>query len=397
MNAIKVAEDIYWVGAIDWNVRNFHGYITERGTTYNAFLIMDEKVTLIDTVKAPFSSELLSRIETLIDPKKIDILIANHVEVDHSGGIPAVLESAPGAEFYCSHTAAQDFRAYYDTSGWNVKAVGSGDTLKVGKRELAFLEVPMVHWPDQMVTYDATDKILFSSDAFGQHIATVERFADEVGWEHISLQAKKYYANIVLPFAGPVKRALEAASKLDIGMILCAHGVCWRRPEDIQRIVGHYVSWANNETVEKVVVVYDTMWKSTEMLAKTILEGAVSEGVQAKLFNLTETHRSDVMADVIDARAILVGSPTLNMGLFPTVSDFLTYMTGLRPRGRIGGAFGSFGWSGEAMPQIEGILEKAKFEVIKSGINPKYRPKREDIQQAFEYGKEIAQKCKAAT
>jgi len=396
MNAIKVAEDIYWVGAIDWNVRNFHGYITEKGSTYNAFLIMDEKATLIDTVKAPFSSELLSRIKALIDPRKIDIVIANHIEVDHSGGLPSILEAAPEAEFYCSHTALQDFPGYYDTSTWKPKAVGTGDTLKLGKRTLAFLEVPMVHWPDQMVTYDATDKILFSSDAFGQHIASVERFADEIGWGRIYLQAKKYYANIVMPFANPVKRALEAASELDIGMILCAHGVGWRKPEDIKRIVGHYVSWANNETVKKVVIAYDTMWKSTEMLAKAILEGVLSEGVEVKLFNLTQTHRSDVMTDVIDARAVLVGSPTLNMGLFPTVSAFLTYMTGLRPRGRIGGAFGSFGWSGEAVGKIEEILEKAKFEVIKSGINPKYRPKQEDLKQAFEYGKKIAQKVKQA-
>ena len=199
-----------------------------------------------------------------------------------------------------------------------------------------------------------------------------------------------------MPFANPVKRALEAASKLDIEMILCAHGVSWRKPEDIKRIVGHYVSWANNETVEKVVIAYDTMWSSTEMLAKAILEGVLSERVEGKLFNLTQTHRSDIMTDVIDARAILVGSPTLNMGLFPTVAGFLAYMTGLRPLGRIGGAFGSFGWSGEAVGVIEKILEKAKFEVIKSGINPKYRPKEEDIKGAFEYGKKIAQKIKQA-
>ncbi len=385
--AARVAENIYWVGAIDWNLRNFHGYITPRGSTYNSYLIVDEKIALIDTAKAPFASELTSRISSVVDPAKIDYVISNHVEMDHSGSLAAIRAAAPNAEFIADKRAAEDINRHFKAN-WNFKVVKTGDEISLGKRSLTFVEVPMVHWPDSMVTYCPEEKILFSNDAFGQHMASHERFDDKCLWEDVRGEAAKYYANIVMPLAAPATKALDAVSKLDIKMIAPSHGIIWRK--NIADIVSCYKDWAANKTCKKAVVVYDTMWNSTEKMARAIAEGLESGGVETKFFCLRTSDVSEIIKEVLDAKAVIVGSPTLNNGMLPTVAGFLTYMKGLKPRGRLGFAFGSFGWGGGAIQAVEAELKAAGVELALPAIAYKYIPDAGEIAECFNAGHAIA-------
>lgn len=387
MKALRIAENVYWVGAIDWNLRNFHGYITPRGSTYNSYLIVDEKIALIDTAKAPFSAELIERISSVVDPAKINYVISNHVEMDHSGSLAAMRAAAPKAEFVADKRAAEDLNRHFKAN-WNFKTVKTGDTISLGKRSLAFVEVPMVHWPDSMVTYCPEEKILFSNDAFGQHMASHERFDDECMWEDMRSEAAKYYANIIMPLAAPATKALEAVSKLDIGMIAPSHGIIWRK--NVANIISCYKDWAANKTKKKAVVVYDTMWNSTEKMARAIAEGLASGGVETKLFCLRTSDPSEIMKDILDAKAIIVGSPTLNNGMLPTVSGFLTYLKGLKPRGRTGFAFGSFGWAGGATAAIEAELNATGIEIVRPAVTYKYVPDTNEIGESFIIGQELA-------
>lgn len=383
----KITDQVHWVGAIDWNLRNFHGYTTPKGSTYNAYLIVDEKTALIDTAKAPFSSELIERISSVIDPKKIDYVISNHVEMDHSGSLAAVRDAAPNAQFVADKRAAEDLERHFK-SKWNFKTVKTGDSISLGKKSLTFVEVPMVHWPDSMVTYCPEDKILFSNDAFGQHLASLERFDDQITWDEARGEAAKYYANIVLPLAGPATKALDALSKIEIKMIAPSHGIIWRK--HVADIVSCYRDWASNKTTRKAVVVYDTMWNSTEKMARAISEGLNSGGVSTKLFCLKTNDVSEIMKEILDAKAIIVGSPTLNNGMLPTVSGFLTYLKGLKPRGRIGFAFGSFGWAGGAMQAIEAELKATGIETARPPVAMRYIPDAAELDVCFKAGEELA-------
>ena len=342
MGKVELKKGIYWVGAIDWNIRIFHGYDTPEGTTYNAYLIVDDKVALIDTVKAPFFEEMIQRIEEIIPLDKIDYLISNHVEMDHSGSLPRTKELAKNATIIATERGKKGLTRYYKKD-WPFQTVKTGDTLDLGSRQVSFLEVPMVHWPDSMVTYSPSDKILFSNDAFGQHLATSKRFDDEVGWDIILPEASTYFANIVLHLGQPVLKALEAVKGLELDIVAPCHGIIWRK--NIDKIVQSYMSWAQHEAKEKVLIIYDTMWQSTEKMAKAIIEGIREEGVEVKLMNITQTGRTVIMKEVLDARALVIGSPTLNNGLYPTVADFLCYMKELRPQKKICYVFGSF-WMG---------------------------------------------------
>ncbi len=393
MNPVKITEDVYWVGAVDWNLRNFHGYSTPSGSTYNAYLIVDEKIALVDTVKRPFAEELLGRIGQVIEPAKIDYLISNHVEMDHSGALSRLLEAAPKATIIATERGQKGLTRHYQ-SDWPFRTVKTGDTLDLGKRQLAFVEVPMVHWPDSMVTYSPHDRILFSNDAFGQHLATSARFDDEVGWEVVHEAAAKYYANIVMPFANPVQKALDAVGGLDLEVIAPSHGILWR--SHIDRIAAAYGAWANAEARSKALVIYDTMWGSTEKMAKTIAEGIAAEGVEVRLFNLTLSDRSEIIRHVLDARAILVGSPTLNNGMFPTVAAFLTYLKGLKPRKKIGAVFGSHGWAGGATKAVARELEAARIELVEPELKVSFVPDGDDLRQCTALGKTIARKIKAS-
>ncbi|MCF7918752.1 MAG: FprA family A-type flavoprotein [Candidatus Cloacimonetes bacterium] len=387
MKAVRITDDIYWVGAIDWDLRNFHGYLTQRGSTYNSYLIIDEKVTLIDNVKSYMFSEQVERISSVIDPGKIDIIIQNHIEMDHSGSLPLIKQLCPNAEIYATAKGAEGLNRHFKKN-WDIHEVKSGSTLSLGKRELTFVPTPMVHWPDNMVSYSAADKILFSNDAFGQHIASHERFDYEYAQGILEEEAAKYYANIVLPYGAQVVKALEAVGGLEIDWILPSHGLIWH--DRIPRMIELYDKWSHNRTQEKALIIYDSMWGTTEIMAKMIHGVFEDSGIMAQLFNLRYTHISDIMTSILDARYICLGSPTLNNNILPTMASFLTYFKGLAPKKRIGLAFGSYGWGGQSIPILDSALEEMKFERLKA-IKVKFIPDPEELTAAGEHlKKEIA-------
>ena len=379
LNAIEISPKVWWVGGIDWNERLFHGYTTEAGITYNAYLIMDEKITLIDTCKATFADELVQRISQVVDPAKIDVVITNHVEMDHSGSLPVIHKIAPNAQIYASAGAGvNEVKAHFGIEATPVK---SGDTLNIGERTLTFVTTPMVHWPDNMVTYSDVDQILFSNDAFGQHYATTKRFDDENDLCEIMKQAKKYYANIVWPYGMQAHKALEAVKGLELKMIAPSHGCIWR--SHIDKILEKYEAWTTYQTEEKAVVVFDSMWHSTEMMAREICDSFIAEGISAKLIDVKATHISDIMTELCDARYVAVGSPTLNSNMLPTVASFLTYMRGLSPKNdqRIGLAFGSYGWAPLGPKQVYEELEKAKFNLPLPVITQQWVPTQDKLDE----------------
>ncbi|CAB5139202.1 rubredoxin-oxygen oxidoreductase [Olavius algarvensis associated proteobacterium Delta 3] len=388
MAILEIADNVFNVGAKDWNISDFHGYSTPFGTSYNAFLVIDEKIALIDTVKKEFSDELIANISRIVDPRKIDVVISNHTEMDHSGGLPRVMHRiGEDKPLYCSKMGAKNLSRHF-SGNFNYKPVGSGDTLSLGKNTLSFLETRMIHWPDSMFTYAKENKILFSSDGFGQHYAGSENFDDEIG-EAIMPHAKKYYANILMLYAPLLLKLVEQVQKMDleIDMICPDHGILWR--SDPGKIVNAYVRWSRQESSTKAVVVYDTMWHSTEKMADAIASGLHEAGVNARPMNLRKWHRSDIMTEVLDAGAVVVSSPTLNNGLFPTVSDFLAYMKGLKPKNKIGAAFGSYGWSGESVKLIQSELEAMNFEMIESGLKIQYVPDDAGLDACEQFGKAI--------
>lgn len=376
MKAEKITENIYWVGALDYSIRNFHGYLTQKGVTYNAYLIIDEKITLIDTVKDIYKDEMMSRIKSIIDPSKIDIIISNHVEPDHSGAIPEVLKYCPNATVVTCSSGKKGLNQYY-YGDWNFQVVKTGDTISLGKKSLEFILTPMVHWPDNMMCYMPEEKILFSNDSFGQHYATSKRFDDEVSHDDAIFEAKKYYANIVFPFSNQVKKELDAVSKFDVQLICSSHGIIWRKY--ISEIVDLYHKWANNYTNKKVVIAYDTMWKSTEKMAYSLYEAFELAGYEIAFRNLQVHHESDVMTDILESEYICVGSPTLNNEMMTNVIGFLTYMRGLASKSNKKAiAFGSYGWNGYSIPNIEQIFKDCEFEVV-SVYKHQYRPTIDDL------------------
>jgi flavorubredoxin len=390
MKPTKIAEGVYDVGVIDWNIRDFHGYSTNRGTSYNAFLVIDDKVALIDTVKAPFADQLLANISQLIDPAKIDVVISNHTEMDHSGSLPQVMH-AVGEEkpLYCSKMGAKNLAGHFQNQ-WTYHPVKEGEELSLGSKTLTFIETKMIHWPDSMFTYLKEDHILFSSDGFGQHYAGFEKF-DDLADGDLMRQAKKYFANILLLYAPRIFKLLEKVigSGIQIDTICPDHGIIWRK--DPGKIIQAYLQWSQQVPEKKAVVVYDTMWKSTETMAYAISEGISITGVKVVPIHIRSSHRSEIMTDVLDAAAVVVGSPTLNNQMFPTVADVLTYMKGLKPANKIGGAFGSYGWSGESVKQVAAELEAMKFEMIDSGPRLQYVPEAEGIEACMAYGKKIGE------
>ena len=390
MQPVEIAKDVYCLPAIDWNIRDFHGYSTYPGTTYNAYLILDEKITLIDTAKKEFADELLEAISQIVDPKKIDYVISNHTEMDHSGGLPRVMHKiGEDKPVYCSKMGFKNLTLHFG-SRWNLQQVETGSELSLGNKTLMFLETRMVHWPDSMFTYLKDQKILFSSDGFGQHYASLERFDDEVGGE-IMFHAQKYYANILLLYSPLILKLIDKVKELnlEIDMICPDHGVIWRKnPEEI---VEAYARWAKQEPQRKAIVIYDTMWHSTETMAEVIAEALWAEGVPVTKRKLRACHRSDIMTEVLDAGAVIVGSPTLNNGLFPTVADILTYMKGLKPLNKVAAAFGSYGWSGEAVKLINEQFEAMKFNVVHPGVRVQYVPDDRAKEACRELAKKVAE------
>lgn len=390
---IEIAKGVFSVGCRDWDIRDFHGYSTYEGTTYNAFLVLGEKNVLIDTVKEHFGDELLANISKIIDPKLIDIVISNHTEMDHSGSIPKLMHKiGEDKPIYCSKMGAKNIEAHFNRK-FNFQVVGTGDTLKIGNRTFSFLDTKMLHWPDSMFTYLAEEAILFSSDAFGQHYAGDMFFDDEIG-DEIMPHARKYYANILLHFSPRVQALLKDVAKLNlkIDMICPDHGIIWR--DNPSKIIDAYDTWSRQEPTRKVVIIFDSMWESTAKMARAITSGVESEDVNVRLMNTRKWHRSDIMTEILDAGAIAVGSPTLNNNIFPVIADVMTYIKGLRPQNKIVAAFGSYGWSGEAVKILNKDFEEMKLTIIDPGVKIQYVPDEADLERCFELGVKLAKTLK---
>lgn len=377
MNKLELKPGIYFVGVVDWNLRNFHGYSIHKGTTYNAYLIVDEKIALIDTVKAPFASELIDRIAEIIDPSKIDYVISNHVEMDHSGALPAIMEVAPNAVVITSSPSGlKGLKAHYGDF-YQYQEVKAGDVLSLGNRTLAFVGTPMLHWPDNMVTYCPEEKILFSNDAFGQHFTSSKHFDDEVDLAQILYDAKGYYANILMPYNSQAKKALDIVKNLNIEMIAPSHGVIWR--SHINEILKLYNDFASGVVEDTALVIYDTMWHSTEAIANSIVEGFTRRGTKVIMMDLKENELSDIITEVLTAQYIVIGSPTLNNNILPNVAAVLSYLKGLQPKGKKGFAFGSYGWSGQSVGMVNQALIDLGVEILLEPFKINYIPSNDQL------------------
>ncbi len=393
--AVKLKEGVYWVGHVDWNIKKFHGheYSTHRGTTYNAYLIIDEKIALVDTVWGPYSRELIENIEKIIDIKKIDYVIANHAETDHSGALPELMKFIPDATVIVSERGKESVYKHYHYH-WNFKTVKTGDSISLGKNKLVFVTAPMLHWPDSMFTYLTGKNILMPNDAFGMHYASSGRFNDEVDEIEVYQEAIKFYANILTPFSDLVTKKIDEFKKLNIPVDIIApsHGIIWRK--NPMQIVEKYYEWASGKNDGSVVIIYDTMWTATEKMAKAISEGLEKEGVKFKMFNMAVCDRNDVLTEVFKARGIIIGSPTLNNGLLPTIKPILEDLKGLRFKNKVGAAFGSYGWSGENVKLIEENLENSRIKILQAGIKFQWQPTKEELEKCVEFGRNFAKGLK---
>jgi len=387
-------ENIDWVGCVDWTVRDFHGYHTDRGATYNAYVIRDEKTALIDTVKAPFADQLLQNIGVLTDLTSVDYVVCNHAEPDHAGGMSRVMEVLSNATLVCDKKCEVVLGSHHDTSGWKIQTVATGDVLTLGKRTLQFMETPMVHWPESMFTYLPEERLLFSMDAFGQHYASSQRFDDEVPLCTVMEEAKIYYANIVMPFGRQVAKVLEKAAKLDIEMIAPSHGVIWR--SHVAEIVEAYGNWAHCRPKPKVLVIYDTMWDSTGQMARAIHGAASEAGVAAELIDVRRSSLTKIVTEMLDTAAVAIGSSTLNQGMMPMAAAVLTYLKGLRPVGKAGFAFGSYGWSKGGPEAVDEYMKAMKWEILREPIKAQYRPTSEVLDECRAAGRLLAEKAREA-
>lgn len=395
MRPIQVTANIYRVGAIDWNLRDFHGYGTPYGSTYNSYLIIDEKITLIDNVKASFADVLLHNISQIVDPAKIDQVINNHTEPDHSGSLPEVMRHI-GLEkpVYCSKMGLRNLPKHFSDISLNLQPVGTGDVISTGKNNLHIIETKMLHWPDNMFCYMPEQKLLFSNDAFGQHYAGPEIWADEL-CDDADAVAKNYYANILWPFSSLVTKLITDLRnmQLDIDFILPSHGLMWR--QNCNDIINKYKVWAAQKPLAKAVVVYDTMWESTRKMAEKIRSSMSDEGLLTDICHVRKVEQSDIITKALDAAAIVVGSPTINNQMFPSIAKFLCYLQGLKPQNKIGAAFGSYGWSGEGVPLVEKVLAEMKLPMPLPGLKLNYYPDEEAYNQCDKFGRELAAAVKA--
>ncbi len=388
--AVRISERVYWVGAIDWNIRDFHGYTTKRGSTYNAYLIKGTKNILVDTVKAPFKDEMLGRIADVIEPGRIDYIISNHAEMDHSGCLPEIIDLVKPEKVFASSMGVRALKDHFGLEG--ITAVKSGESLSLEDVRIDFLETRMLHWPDSMFTWLPDDRVLFSQDAFGMHLASSERFSDELPAELLEHEAAVYYANILLPYSQQVQKLLDsdAVRALVPEVVVPDHGPVWR--QDFPVILENYRKWSRQRPTRKAVVLYDTMWHSTELMAGAVMEGLKAGGARPLMISMGTAHRSDVAAEILEAGALIVGSPTLNNHLLPSMADVLTYLKGLKPQNLMGGVFGSYGWSGESVAQVHDFLVQMKVDMPDEPLKVKYVPEQADLKACFDLGDRVARR-----
>jgi flavorubredoxin len=382
---------IDWVGFVDWNVRDFHGYTTDRGATYNAYLVQDEHSAVIDTVKAPFVEHLIRNVAARTELAKISYVVCNHAEPDHSSGFTDLLKVLPQAQVVCNAKCQAALAEHYDTQGWKFKVVSHGETLRLGRRSLTFVDTPMVHWPESMATYVAEEKLLFSMDAFGQHFSSSQRFDDENPLGTIMEEARIYYANIVTPYSARVVKTMEALAGVPIEVIAPSHGVIWRR--HLGEILKAYRNWSHCKPKAKVVVLYDTMWGSTGTLAQAIYEGASLPGVEARIINLRATNLTRVATEILDCAAVAFGSSTLNQCMLPTAAAAVNYLTGLRFTNRVAFAFGSYGWGKGGPEAVDEALKEMKWDIVREPLKAKFRPKEACLAECRAAGGLLAEKA----
>ena len=398
MNPLEIKPGVFWVGVIDCGIRDFHGYIIPKGTTYNNYLIMDEHVTLVDTVKHDFARDMLENIRALTDPSRIENIVINHIETDHASSLDKVMELVPKAKLFMTAKAEAGLARMFDTSRWEIEVVETGETLSTGKKTLRFIETPMIHWPDSMMTLVVEDGLLISQDAFGQHIASSQRFDDEfvecASVSELADSVVDYYANILMPFGALIKKKVDEIGNLDVNIDMIApdHGVIWRK--DVEKVLRMYTDMATGKAELSVAIIYDTMWQSTEMMATPIMDGVKAEGVDCKVIKLRATPMSTAVTEFWRSRGTIIGSPTLNNGMFPSVAEMLSYLRGLRPKNRIMGGFGSFGWSGGAVRAIYEEFDKMELKTVQPGVACQYRPSKGDKEACYEYGREFARQVK---
>lgn len=391
----KINDRVTCVGKIDWDLKVFHGqeYSTNRGSSYNSYLIRDEKTVLIDTVWRPYDEEFVADLKREIDLKKIDYIIANHSEVDHSGALPELLREIPGTPIYCTKNGARMLKAHYHEE-WNFVIVKTGDVLEIGKNKLIFIEATMLHWPDTMFTYMTGDNILFSNDAFGQHFASELMYNDKVDQGELFQEALKYYANILTPFSTFVVKKIEEilSFNLPVDMICPSHGIIWK--ENPLQIVNQYMTWAKDYQENQITIVYDTMWDATRRMAEAIAEGMKSVGgdVNIKIMNSSKYDKNDIISEVFKSKAVLVGSSTINNGILSSTASILEMMKGLKFKNKKAAAFGSYGWSGEAVKHMEENLKDSGFEIVMPGIRELWNPDENALEKCRAFGADFAGK-----
>ncbi|MBP9975884.1 MAG: anaerobic nitric oxide reductase flavorubredoxin [Synergistaceae bacterium] len=390
-----VKNNVSWVGKVDWELLKFHGddYSTHKGSTYNSYLIEEEKTVLIDTVWMPFASEFVENLQKEIDLNKIDYIIINHGEVDHSGALPALMKLIPDKPIYCTANAVKSLKGQYHQD-WDFHVVKTGDKLDIGDgKELIFVEMSMLHWPDSMATYLTKDNVLFSNDAFGQHYATEKLFNDLVDQCELFNECIKYYANIITPFSAILRKKLAEVLSLNlqIDIIATSHGVIWR--DNPVQIVEKYLKWAEDYQENQISVIYDTMWNGTRELAERIAEGIglADKDVTVKLFNLAKNDDNDVITEVFKSKTVVVGSPTVGNSVLHSVAGFMHLMKGLKFKNKKAAAFGCYGWSGEGTKVISESMKNAGFELIdEEGLRNAWNPTEKAKEDAVNYGMKIA-------
>lgn len=392
--AKKITDKVTWVGKVDWELTYFHGheYSVSKGSSYNSYLIRDEKNVLIDTVWLPYDKEFITNLKQEIDLKDIDYIIANHNEVDHSGALAELMREIPDTPIYCTANGAKILKGHYHQD-WNFVTVKTGDTLNIGESTLTFVEAPMLHWPDSMVTYMSGDNILFSNDAFGQHYATESLYNDKVDDDELYAEAIKYYANILTPFSRFVIKKIEEilSFNLPLNMICPSHGVIWKN--DPVQIINKYMEWADNYQENQITIVYDSMWESTRKMAEAIADGItdVDSAVRVKLFNASKEDKNDIITEIFKSKAILLGSSTINNGFLYSISGLLEMAKGMKFKNKKAAAFGSYGWSGEAVKQLTEKLKDAGFDVVNDGIRSLWVPAADEKNKLIDYGKSFVE------
>lgn len=389
-----IKNNVWWVGKVDWELKTFHGYeySTHKGSTYNSYLIQEENTFLIDTVWQPFAKEYVDNLKKEIDLSKIDFIVANHAEIDHSGALPELMKLIPDTPIYCTERGIKSLKGHYHQD-WNFRTIKTGESIDIGNgKKLVFIEAPMLHWPDSMFCYMTGDNILFSNDAFGQHYATELLFNDLVNQCELFAEAIKYYANILTPFSPLVIKKIQEFVSLNLPLdIICtSHGVIWR--DNPMQIAQKYLEWANDYQENQVSLLYDTMWNGTKRMAEKIAEGInlAAPDITVKIFPVSTTDKNDIVTEVFKSKAILVGSPTINKGILSALAGLMEEIRGLNFKKKKAAAFGTYGWSGESVPMLTDLLKEAKFELMNDGIKAEWNPNEDALAECVEFGKKIA-------